>query len=182
MFFVDFRRAEIIRGEKSLTSNRNQFRKKRLMYLSVYCRRVYIINKVRANIEIHLGISGEKIEINPVITGKGAGRFWNRQRAVSYHMDNIAWCELTEIKGSKTTFTLVYTANTPSAMNSIVCKNDSYRHEIKKKLSSLERCLMENRFFSQPPRVTRPRSINRRPSRITISRPITRPPRRSYER
>lgn len=71
--------------------------------------RVYIINKMRAKTEIHLGISGEKIEIDPVITGKGASRFWNRQRAVSYHIDNIAWCEITENKGSKTTFTLVYT-------------------------------------------------------------------------
>ncbi|KAI4483045.1 hypothetical protein M0804_008100 [Polistes exclamans] len=71
--------------------------------------RVYIINKVRAKTEILLGISGEKIEIDPVITGKGASRFWNRQRAVSYHIDNIAWCEITENKGSKTIFTLVYT-------------------------------------------------------------------------
>lgn len=71
--------------------------------------RVYIINKMRAKTEIHLGISGEKIEIDPVITGKGAARFWNRQRAVSYHIDNIAWCEVTETKGSKTMFTLVYT-------------------------------------------------------------------------
>ena len=86
----------------------------------LWCR-VYIIHKVRAKTEIHLGISGEKIEIDPVITGKGAGRFWNRQKAVSYHMDNIAWCELTESKGSKTTFTLVYTAQ-QSTMDSIVCK------------------------------------------------------------
>lgn len=64
---------------------------------------------MRAKTEIHLGISGEKIEIDPVMTGKGAARFWNRQRAVSYHIDNIAWCEVTETKGSKTIFTLVYT-------------------------------------------------------------------------
>ncbi|XP_066590485.1 stress-activated map kinase-interacting protein 1 [Prorops nasuta] len=73
--------------------------------------RVHIINKVRTKTEIHLGISGEKIEIDPVITGKGARRFWNRQHAISYHIDNIAWCEITENKGSKTTFTLVYTPN-----------------------------------------------------------------------
>lgn len=77
------------------------------MYISFY--RVQIINKMRAKTEIHLGISGEKIEIDPVITGKGAARFWNRQRAVSYHIDNIACCEITEIKGSKAMFTLVYT-------------------------------------------------------------------------
>lgn len=76
--------------------------------------RVYIINKVRAKTEIYLGISGEKIEINPVITGKCAGRFWNRQRAVSYQIDNIAWCEVTETKGSKTIFTLVYSPHSSS--------------------------------------------------------------------
>ncbi|XP_034949832.1 target of rapamycin complex 2 subunit MAPKAP1 [Chelonus insularis] len=80
--------------------------------------RVYIINKVRAKTEIHLGISGDKIEIDPVITGKGANRFWNRQRAVSYQMENIAWCEMTESKGSKTSFTLVYTTNHPSLSDS----------------------------------------------------------------
>ena len=72
--------------------------------------RVHIINKVRAKIEVHLGISGEKIEIDPVVSGKGA-RFWNRQRAVSYHIDDIAWCEMTEHKGSKIAFTLVYTSH-----------------------------------------------------------------------
>lgn len=77
--------------------------------------RVYIINKVRAKTEIYLGISGEKIEINPIITGKGAGRFWNRQRAVSYQIDNIAWCEVTEAKGSKTLFTLVYTPHSSTS-------------------------------------------------------------------
>nr|XP_034182069.1 target of rapamycin complex 2 subunit MAPKAP1 [Osmia lignaria] len=79
--------------------------------------RVYIINKVRTKTEIYLGISGEKIEINPIITGKGAGRFWNRQRAVSYQIDNIAWCEITETKGSKTIFTLVYTPHSSISDN-----------------------------------------------------------------
>lgn len=79
--------------------------------------RVYIINKVRTKTEICLGISGEKIEINPIITGKGAGRFWNRQRAVSYQIDNIAWCETTETKGSKTIFTLVYTPHSSISEN-----------------------------------------------------------------
>lgn len=72
---------------------------------------------MRAKTEIHLGISGEKIEIDPVITGKGAARFWNRQRAVSYHIDNIAWCEVTETKGSKTIFTLVYTPQSSASDN-----------------------------------------------------------------
>jgi len=91
------------------------FRLHKNIYIS-NCR-VYIINKMRAKTEIHLGISGEKIEIDPVITGKGAARFWNRQRAVSYHIDNIAWCEVTETKGSKTIFTLVYTPQSSAPDN-----------------------------------------------------------------
>ncbi|CAL7947967.1 unnamed protein product [Xylocopa violacea] len=82
--------------------------------------RVYIINKVRTKTEIYLGISGEKIEINPIITAKGAVRFWNRQRAVSYQIDNIAWCEATETKGSKTIFTLVYTPHSSTSENILV--------------------------------------------------------------
>lgn len=89
------------------TCKSNIFRRCKNIYILNH--RVNIINKMRAKTEIHLGISGEKIEIDPVITGKSAARFWNRQRAVSYHIDNIAWCEVTETKGSKTMFTLVYT-------------------------------------------------------------------------
>ncbi|XP_076183308.1 SAPK-interacting protein 1 isoform X2 [Ptiloglossa arizonensis] len=91
--------------------------------------RVYIINKVRTKTEIYIGISGEKIEINPIITGKGAGRFWNRQRAVSYQIDNIAWCEVTETKGSKTIFTLVYTPNSSSSENILVSSGQFKNHE-----------------------------------------------------
>ncbi|XP_017880673.1 stress-activated map kinase-interacting protein 1 isoform X1 [Ceratina calcarata] len=88
--------------------------------------RVYIINKVRTKTEIYLGISGEKIEINPIITGKGAGRFWNRQRAVSYRIDNIAWCEITETKGSKTIFTLVYTPHASTSENTLVSSGQTH--------------------------------------------------------
>ncbi|XP_031844317.1 SAPK-interacting protein 1 [Nomia melanderi] len=91
--------------------------------------RVYIINKVRTKTEICLGISGEKIEINPIMTGKGAGRFWNRQRAVSYQIDNIAWCEITETKGSKTIFTLVYTPHSSTSENILVSSGQFKNHE-----------------------------------------------------
>ncbi|XP_053986901.1 target of rapamycin complex 2 subunit MAPKAP1 isoform X2 [Hylaeus volcanicus] len=91
--------------------------------------RVYIINKVRTKTEIYIGISGEKIEINPIITGKGAGRFWNRQRAVSYQIDNIAWCEVTETKGSKTIFTLVYTPYSSSSETILGSSGQFKTHE-----------------------------------------------------
>lgn len=71
--------------------------------------RVYIINKVRAKTEIHLGVSGEKVEIDPVMQQKVSAKFWNRQKAVSYDMDNIAACDLIDAKAnSRSTFRLVY--------------------------------------------------------------------------
>lgn len=73
--------------------------------------RVYIVNRVTANTEIHLGISGDKIEIDPVLPSKGASRLLNRQRAESHPMDNIAACNICDHKGNKTTFTLIYSLN-----------------------------------------------------------------------
>ena len=70
-----------------------------------------MINKIRVKTEVHLGISGEKIEIDPVITNKGASRFWSRPRAESHNMNNIAWCEVLETKGSKTYFTIAYSVH-----------------------------------------------------------------------
>lgn len=97
--------------------------------------RVYVINKMRAKTEIYLGISGEKIEINPVATGKGASRFWNRQRAVSYHIDNIAWCEITEIKESKTMFTLVYTSHSSSENAALFSSGQASSHTLRQSAS-----------------------------------------------
>jgi len=55
------------------------------------------------------GISGEKVEIDPVIQQKVSAKFWNRQKAVSYDMDTIAACDLTDTKSSsRSTFRLVY--------------------------------------------------------------------------
>ncbi|XP_023246538.1 target of rapamycin complex 2 subunit MAPKAP1 isoform X2 [Copidosoma floridanum] len=69
--------------------------------------RVCIINKVRTKTEVQLGISGEKIEIDPVITSKGASRFWHRQRAVTHNMNNVAFSGVIDFKGSKSIFTLI---------------------------------------------------------------------------
>ncbi|XP_066997080.1 target of rapamycin complex 2 subunit MAPKAP1 isoform X2 [Anabrus simplex] len=71
--------------------------------------RVFIINKVRAKTEIQLGISGEKVEIDPVIQQKVSAKFWNRQKPVSYDMECVAACDLTDTKSNgRSTFRLVY--------------------------------------------------------------------------
>lgn len=69
---------------------------------------VFIIHKVRARIEILLGISGEKLEIDPV-QQKNSKFTFVKQKAVSHHMDTVAWCEITDIKSNRTTFKVVYT-------------------------------------------------------------------------
>lgn len=55
------------------------------------------------------GVSGEKVEIDPVVQQKVSAKFWYRQKAVSYDMDNIAACDLIDAKAnSRSTFRLVY--------------------------------------------------------------------------
>lgn len=70
------------------------------------CFKVYILHKVRAKTEINLGVSGDKIEIDPI--QQKNSKFWVRQKAVSYHMDSIAWCEIIDRKSGRATFRLVY--------------------------------------------------------------------------
>ncbi|KAI4459959.1 target of rapamycin complex 2 subunit mapkap1 [Holotrichia oblita] len=70
---------------------------------------VHIINKVRSKVEIHLGISGEKIEIDPV-QQKSSKFALVRQKAVSHHMDSVVWCDIIEEKSKeyKTVFRIIY--------------------------------------------------------------------------
>lgn len=69
--------------------------------------RVFIINKVRTKTEIHLGISGEKLEIDP-IQQKSSKFILGRQKAASYPMDSIACCEITDMKGNRCIFRIMY--------------------------------------------------------------------------
>lgn len=72
--------------------------------------RVYIVNKVRAKVEIHLGISGDKIEIDPV-QQKSSKFALVRQKAVSHQMDSVAWCEITDTRSNRSTFRIVYSTS-----------------------------------------------------------------------
>lgn len=92
--------------------------------------KVYIVNRVTANTEIHLGISGDKIEIDPVLPSKSAIRLLNRQRAESHSMDNIAWCDINDRKGNKTTFTLIYSPNSSfSDSSNVIFKKHEFEAE-----------------------------------------------------
>lgn len=68
---------------------------------------VSMLHKLRTNTEVQLGISGEKVEIDPVASKSGTRLF--RQRAVTYDADSIASCDLLEEKeGGKSVFRLTY--------------------------------------------------------------------------
>ncbi|KRT83193.1 hypothetical protein AMK59_3630 [Oryctes borbonicus] len=80
---------------------------------------VFIINKVRSKIEIHLGISGEKIEIDPV-QHKSSKFALVRQKAVSHHMDSVVWCDIIEEKSkeNRTVFRIIYSSSYGSSSSS----------------------------------------------------------------
>lgn len=62
---------------------------------------VNIINKMRTKTEVVLGISGDKVEIDPVVQNhtKVSGKLW-RQKSLSYDIHLIVSCELIESKAS----------------------------------------------------------------------------------
>ncbi|XP_065166756.1 stress-activated map kinase-interacting protein 1 [Atheta coriaria] len=69
--------------------------------------KVHVINRVRAKVEIQLGIVADKIEIDPV-RQKSAKFIFNRHRPVSHPMESIASCEITDTKSSKSVFRIIY--------------------------------------------------------------------------
>lgn len=80
--------------------------------------RVHIANKLWWwNIDVLLGISSEKIEIDP-ITQKNSKLQLVKQAPVSHPMDSIAWCEETETRGNKSTFRVVYSSGFGSGTGS----------------------------------------------------------------
>jgi len=70
---------------------------------------VDIFTKVRTKVEIHLGISGDKVEIDPRQQTSSA-KFWSKQKAVSYPMDVVVSCEIIDSKqkGNRDVFRMVY--------------------------------------------------------------------------
>ena len=67
---------------------------------------VQMISKVRTKVPIHLGISGEKVEIDPRQQPS-----WSvyKQKACTYDMDNIVSCEVVEDQGEgRKVFKMIY--------------------------------------------------------------------------
>lgn len=69
---------------------------------------VFIIHKARLKTEVQLGISGDKLDIDPV--QHKSAKFWPRQKPANHTMDSIAHCSIIERKSSKSTIRIVYSA------------------------------------------------------------------------
>ena len=69
---------------------------------------VEIFTKVRTKVDVHLGISGDKVEIDPKQQSSSA-KFWSKQKAVSYQLDQVVSCEILEKrqKGERSCFRFV---------------------------------------------------------------------------
>ncbi|XP_028169380.1 stress-activated map kinase-interacting protein 1 [Ostrinia nubilalis] len=68
--------------------------------------RVYLLRKVRTNTLVQLGVSLERIEVEPLVAHKHA--FWSRSKYFRLNIDSIAWCQILEAKANKTTFRIVH--------------------------------------------------------------------------
>jgi len=72
---------------------------------------VEIFTKVRTKVDIHLGISGDKVEIDPRQQSSSA-KFWSKQKAVSYTLDKVVSCDMVDKNKSglsnRVVFRMVY--------------------------------------------------------------------------
>lgn len=66
----------------------------------VYCKKFFFQN------EVQLGISGERIEIDPV--PQKNSKLWRKQKAVSYNIDQIAFIELHDERTNKSVVRMWY--------------------------------------------------------------------------
>lgn len=69
---------------------------------------VHMVHKSRLKIEVQLGISGDKLEIDPI--QQKSSKLWPRQKSANHSMDSIAHCSIVERKSSKSVVRIVYSA------------------------------------------------------------------------
>ncbi|PZC71434.1 stress-activated map kinase-interacting protein 1 isoform X1 [Helicoverpa armigera] len=75
--------------------------------------KVQLLRKVRTNTSVQLGISLDRIEVEPLVTHKHA--FWSRSKYFLHSIDSVAWCQILETRGNRTTFRIVYSPTHNSA-------------------------------------------------------------------
>lgn len=69
--------------------------------------RVSLISKKHFRTEVRLGISGEKVEIDP-LQQKNANYFFKPVKAIHYSMDSVAWCDISSRKSSRFEFKIAH--------------------------------------------------------------------------
>ncbi|CAG9817893.1 unnamed protein product [Phaedon cochleariae] len=69
--------------------------------------RAVMVSKVKPKIEVTIGISGERVEIDPV-PQKGSKLLPFKAKAISHPVDSIASCEMIDTRSSRTGFRIVY--------------------------------------------------------------------------
>lgn len=95
--------------------------------------KVSMIHRLRFTTDVQLGISGEKVEIDPVTSQKASTKFWIKQKPISLDSDLLCTCDLVEEKSpSHAIFKLTYLSNhdykhlyfesDPATINEIVLK------------------------------------------------------------
>lgn len=69
--------------------------------------RVNLISKRHFKSEVQLGISGEKIEIDP-LQQKPSSYFFRSFKAIHYSLESVAWCEITSRKSNRFEFKIAH--------------------------------------------------------------------------
>lgn len=60
--------------------------------------KVSMIHRLRFTTDVQLGISGDKVEIDPVTNQKASTKFWIKQKPISIDCDLLCACDLAEEK------------------------------------------------------------------------------------
>lgn len=76
-------------------------------------------------VEIQLGVSGEKIEIDPVQQNQ---KFWtSKQKAVTHKITSIASADLVDVKSSRAVFRIVYMSDKASSSGGLSSSYENHR-------------------------------------------------------
>ncbi|XP_049594662.1 target of rapamycin complex 2 subunit MAPKAP1 isoform X1 [Syngnathus scovelli] len=74
--------------------------------------KISMIHKLRFTTDVQLGISGEKVEIDPVTNQKASTKFWIRQKPISVDSDHLCACDLVEERSpNHAIFKITYMSN-----------------------------------------------------------------------
>nr|CAI5822841.1 unnamed protein product [Callosobruchus analis] len=123
--------------------------------------RAFMLSKVKPKVEVSIGVSGERIEIDPV-PQKSSKLLPFKQKAVSHPIDTIAWCEITEAKHTRSCFRLVYSAMTNPTTQQGESDNKTAQDIVQKirLILELKSTASREKYIAAKERKNRKKSIN----------------------